>query len=245
MISVLTTDDRELIHQLLEDVGILESQFATQIPKPSAARAIFAPILRRWITEGLFYKAQKLILPNRVRFSITSDVRAIELCNSGSYEHWMGLIVFSNIGIAISQMTSEYLARVDKDRSQLRNTNAHAELQEAKAFFHQKMFFWKEKFYTREDVIKMQANSLGGVHLDFDKPSVEKHIVEIKNYFGFEVKDKHYQSLIGQDIEHGREDSLRRERIYDATELIAIDTARIFATGIRSSQAGFVALLEA
>jgi hypothetical protein len=245
MIPVLTADDRELINQLLEDVGILESQFVTRTPKPSAARAIFAPILRRWIAEGLFYKAQKLILPDRVRFSVTSDVQAIELCNSGSYEHWMGLIVFSNIGIAISQMTSEYLARVEKDRSQLRNTNAHAELRDAKAFFRQKMFFWKEKFYTRTDVIKMQANALGGVHLDFDKPSVEKHIIEIKNYFGFEVKDKRYQSLVGQEIERGREDPLRRERIYDATELIAIDTARIFATGIRRSQAEFVALLEA
>jgi hypothetical protein len=239
----LASGDRELIQQLQDDVGILEAQFVTGIPKPAATRAIFAPILRRWIAEGLFHNAQKLILPEQVGFAITSNAHAIKLCKVGVYEHWMGLIVFGTIGIAAGLIAKKYLGPDGKVTTQLGDTSAHPTPQKASVFFGQTMFFWKGNFFTRSDVIKMHANALGGVHFNFRKAQHEAHINEIKNYFGFEVKGTNSQMLIGEDIARGRADPQRRESIYDAMELIAMDTARIFASGIRGSGEAFVARL--
>jgi hypothetical protein len=110
-------------------------------------------------------------------------------------------------------------------------------------FFGQKMFFWKGQFYTRADLIKMHANALGGVHLNFQRTRSETHIIELKNYFGYEVNGRNYQMMIGNEIAVGRADPDRRAQIYDATELVTMDTARIFARGVRKSEASFVALL--
>jgi len=50
--------------------------------------------------------------------------------------------------------------------------------------------------------------------------------------------------LSGDSIEAGRADRQRRPFIYDATELIAMDTARIFAAGIKRSRAEFLCVLD-
>jgi|SRR5208337_260782 len=114
----------------------------------------------------------------------------------------------------------------------------------AKAFFNQKMFFWKGRFYTRNDVILMHARKLGGVHLDFRRADDEAHIDEIKNYFGFDREPKVSRMLMGAEIAAARSDPTRRPRIYDATELVTFDTARIFAAGIKSSSSLSEALLQ-
>jgi hypothetical protein len=108
----------------------------------------------------------------------------------------------------------------------------------------QRIFYWCAQFYTRTDVIKLHANLLGGVHLDLRKAKAETHMHEIKNYLGFEVKGKNYQMLVRDGISEGRADPARRDRVYDATELVAIDTGRIFARGIRDSESAFSALLR-
>jgi hypothetical protein len=107
------------------------------------------------------------------------------------------------------------------------------------------MFFWKGNFYTRADVIKWLANKLGGAHLDFRRKGDETHIDELKNYFGFEVAPKTNQMLVGDSIASGRADPSRRPSIYDATELIAMDTARIFAAGIRAADGDVRTLISA
>jgi len=90
----------------------------------------------------------------------------------------------------------------------------------------------------------MHANKLGGVHLDFRRKQDETHINEIKNYFGFEIIGNNHHMLVGDQIDQGRSDPARRQQIYDATELIAIDTGRIFADGINNSKEMFLEGLE-
>lgn len=239
--SSLTPADRELVLQLLDDAVILESQFAGGLPKPSVTRAILAPVLRRWIVEGLFYRAQKLAAGREVRFAIRNHGKAIKLCEAGVYAHWMGVLEFGTIGVGVGQVNSKYLysdgsARVEVDRT----ADTVPTPQPARSFFDQKMFFWKREFYTRSDVIKLHANALGGVHFDLDSRRIKKqYIHEIQNYFGFEVKGSNSQMLIGDQIAQGRADQERRPNIYDATELIAMDTARIFARGILSRERAF------
>jgi hypothetical protein len=110
-------------------------------------------------------------------------------------------------------------------------------------FFNQKVLFWKSQFYTRADMIKMHANTLGGVHFDFRRARNETHIIDLKNYFGWEVSGSNCRTLIGNEISVGRADPERRPQIYDATELVTMDTARIFASGVRKSESSFIALL--
>jgi hypothetical protein len=66
--TALAANDRELLLQLLEDVRQVEDQFLGILPKPAVARTLFTTILRKWIANGDFYKAKKLIIPNQVSF---------------------------------------------------------------------------------------------------------------------------------------------------------------------------------
>lgn len=240
--TVITAGDREMLHQLLEDVREIENQFLGAMPKPAVTRTIFVPILRRWVAEGLFHAAQKLILPRQVRFSIRSNADAIKLCKAAIYEHWMATVLFDALGFGVAQIAPKYQI-INNSKPPIENNIFHPAPQNAKSFFEQRVFFWKSNFYTRADVIKMHANALGGVHFDFRRTYAEPHIIEIKNYIGLEVTGKNMKMLIGDDIDVGRADLTRRKLIYDATELVAIDTARIFASGVRASWDSFTALL--
>lgn len=236
----LTPADRELVLQLFDDLGILEAQFTVGIPTPPAARAVFTPILRRWIAEALFFKAQKLILPTKVSFAIKDNSQGIHLCETGVLEHWMGLVWFGKLEVSIAQRN---LSRPETATKPLAEHGKHPViLQKASRFFDQKMLFWKGAFYTRAEIIKIHANSLGGVH--FDLWQNEQEIDEIKNYFGFETLPGQSQMLRGQEIADRRMDPRRRQYVYDATELIAMDTARVFASGVRASQESFFTLLD-
>jgi hypothetical protein len=213
-------------------------------PSPAQIRTTLSPILRRWIAAGDFFATQKLILPHQVSFLLRTNPQSTKLAKAGIYEHWMALIEFDSIGISTAQISRKYLGPDGKptimiDGGYQTNPIGHR----AKEFFGQKMFFWKEKFYTREDVIKMHANRLGGVHLDFKRADDEAHINQIKNYFGFEIKPHTHQMLVGEEIEAARADVARRQNVYDATELVLLDSARIFSTSIELSQARFQALL--
>lgn len=240
--SSLTPVERELVLQLLEDAATIESQLAFGLPKPSVTRATLVPVLRRWIVEGLFYRAQKLAAGREVRFAIRNHAKAIKLCKDGVYAHWMGVLEFGTIGVGLGQANTKYLypdgsPRVEMDRT----VDTRPTPQPAKSFFDQKMFFWKQEFYTRSDVITLHADELGGVHFDPENRRIKKkqYIKEIPNYFGFDVKGSNFQMLIDDQIAQGRADQGRRPNIYDATELIAMDTARIFSQGILARERAF------
>jgi hypothetical protein len=242
--QTFTADDRELVHQLLEDMRAIHDQFVAGVPKPSANRTVFAPILRRWIAEGLFFKAQKYLLPLRCTFMVYSDSHNINLCKAGMYEHWMASVMFRGMAISIGLPKTKYLGKNGMPNSEFNSLGPPQEAgQSASIFFKQKMFFWKEQFYTRSDVIRMHANTLGGVHFDFKKAHAEQHIMEIKNYLGYETRGSNIQMILGEEIINGRSDPSRRQQIYDATELVVMDTARIFANGLRASETALAALL--
>ncbi|WP_146101875.1 hypothetical protein [Rhodopila globiformis] len=243
MKTVLTESDRELIQQLFDDVGVLEDQFLVGLPKPAATRAVFVPILRRWIVEQLFHRVQRLVRPLIINFPISSNSHAIEACKVGSYDHWMGLVTIGPAGFTTGLVTERLRGTPQDPTPWLVGPHCKPLPQNARTFFNQKIFYWKGQFYTRMDVIKMHANALGGVHFGFDKIKSETHIVEIKNYLGLEINGSNRVMIEGETISRGRADPSRRQNIYDATELVAIDTARIFAVGIRASAQPLLQLL--
>jgi hypothetical protein len=196
--------------------------------------------MRRWIVENGFFTAQKLITPTKIQFEVGINRDAEHLCELGYFEHWMAVVLFGKIGVAACQVEESWISKPTPGRGGEFRQLPHP----AKAFFNQKMFFWRGRFYTRNDVILMQARKLGGVHLDFRRADDEAHIDEIKNYFGFDREPKVSRMLMGAEIAAARSDPNRRPRIYDATELVTFDTARIFAAGIKSSSSLFEALLQ-
>ena len=106
----LSNDDRELIHQLLEDTDIISRTVTIGRPKPAVIRATLVPLLRKWITESGFFKAAKLIYRHRPTFNIWAGSNEINLCKSGVYEHWMAGVRFDTISISISQISEKYLS---------------------------------------------------------------------------------------------------------------------------------------
>jgi hypothetical protein len=225
-------NQRELILQLLDDVNLIEEHFSKNLLSPSAAKSFFAPILRRWIIDGEFYQVLLIIKPKEILFEITSDANAIKLCKAGIYEHWMNLIELNGVGISTSRLVPKYIEQPPENPMQDSRSP-----QKASIFFKQKVFFLKGKFYTREDVIKMLSNTLGGVHINFHKHESEQHINEIKNYFGLDwANPKNIRMLLGEEIEALREDVERRKSIYDSMELVTIDTARTFSKSVIASK---------
>ncbi len=236
-------DDKELILQLLDDVTLIE-QALIGMPTPSIVRTTFVPILRRWIVEGLFSsKAQKLILPNKISFDIHTQTNAIKLCQAGCYEHWMGTINFRTIAVTTGLHAAKYLTKEGRPKSINTESLMPASPQDPNQFFKQKILFLKGKFYTREEIIKILANTFGGVHLDFDNIQKQPGILQVKNYLGFKLNESGLQMLVGSEIDSLRNDPEERPRVYDAIELIAIDTARIFVNGIQKEKNLFTALL--
>lgn len=197
------------------------------------------PIMRRWVVEGGFFAAQKLIA-SKIKFEVGINKEAVRLCKAGYYEHWMTIVLFGAIGVGASQVAQRFIGKAQPSSAGEFRQLPHT----AKAFFSQEMFFWKGRFYTRRDVTCMHANKFGGVHLDFKRKAEEAHIDEIKNYFGFDQEASPLRMLMGAEIAATRADPNRRQGIYDATELVTLDTARIFAKGIESSATLFEALLQ-
>jgi hypothetical protein len=228
------------VHQLLEDVRTTATVPNFPKPSPVAIRTILVPILRRWIVEGGFFAAQKLIAPTRIQFEVGINANAVRLCEMGYTERWMAIVLFGSIGVGVSWTAQSFIGKPAPCSGGEFRQLPHP----AKTFFRQKMFFWKGRFFTRHDVIHAHANKLGGVHLDFQRAADQAHIDEIKNYFGFDQEVDPFRMLAGDKIARARADTNRRSNIYDAIELVTLDTARIFVKGIEDSKALFEALLR-
>jgi hypothetical protein len=233
-------NDRELVLQLLEDVRTIATIPNYPVPSPAAIRAFLVPVMRRWIVDGRFFAAQRLIAPSEIRFQASINEEAARLCEFEYTERWMAVIFFGEIGLGVSQTAQRYIGKAPPFREGELRELPHT----AKSFFDQKMFFWKGHFYTRHDVIHVHANKLGGVHLDFRRAADQAHINEIRNYFGFDREAAPLGMLVGDQIAAARADPNRRQHIYDATDLVTLDTARIFASGVESAAPLFEALLR-
>lgn len=231
--TILSPNERELLQVLVDDVNLIERALAQGVPQPHELRASFSPILRRWLVEDQLGRVLRLIRPHALKFSIVGNAWQVNLCKSGYYEHWMGLMVIGSLGVGTAQVSAAHLDEKAPPPGTQAPTTA---MQSAKHFSGQQMFYWRGEFYTRVDVIRWLANKFGGAHLDFRRQADEQHVDEIRNYFGVEITEpNNLKMLIGQEVADGRSDMQRRQRVYDAADMIALDTARIFAEGVRSS----------
>lgn len=241
----LSAADRELVFQLLDDVAIIGDAVTTIVPKPAAVRTVLVPILRRWIAEGLFFRAQKLILPYQVRFETYCDGESIECCKAMKLVHWMEVMAFGSVGVGIAQVAPEHIGPDGKPTfNRSKQDRAERIPHKPSDFFDQNILFWDGDFYSRADIIKLHANTLGGVHFDFKNPKTDMDWQTIKNYHGYEITGQNnVQILVSAEIQPAKDDPKRRQYVYDATEIVAIDTATTFVKGIRDAEDKFSALL--
>jgi len=106
----MQSNDRELIYQLLEDASTLRGLVdENRRPTPQAARAIIAPILRRWIWEQTFSFVQKLLRPHVVKFPLFPMKAMIELCERGIVEHWMSMISVQGLAVSTALPRAAYI----------------------------------------------------------------------------------------------------------------------------------------
>jgi hypothetical protein len=110
-VSVSISDnDRELVHQLLEDAELIAGMLSSGQPKPALIRSAFVPLLRKWIIEDGFFKAAKLIRPHEPTFKILTTPNDVKLCKAGVYEHWMAMIMFGTIGVGAGLLAEKFRA---------------------------------------------------------------------------------------------------------------------------------------
>lgn len=226
---MIPRNDRELVHQLLEDVETILGVPNFPRPSPAIVRTIFVPVLRRWIVEPNFFAAQKLLRGQEIKFEVAINGNAAKLCEVGYYEHWMAVVLFGRIGVGASQVSQEFWDKL-----------LPFSLGEFRQLPHPASTF----------EVEMHTSQFVGVQTDhiataIELPLPKKHLLrdEIKNYFGFDGEAVPWRMMKGDEIAVARADPNRRANIYDATELVALDTARIFAKGIDFSAALFKALL--
>ena len=147
---MISADDRELVQQLIEDVNILSGMIGPdRNPTPQAARAIVAPILRRWICEQLFYKS-RLVLPHKVQFAIFEFPVAVDNCRKGTYEHWIGLLSYNGVGISSMLPRKDLILPDGRTTIPIpRDDGGRAPVARiGKKFFDQPMFYWQRRLYT-------------------------------------------------------------------------------------------------
>lgn len=210
-------------------------------PSPQAARAIIAPILRRWISEQLLHRVQRLFGPKMLTFPLLEMPNTVERCSAGLIEHWFTATELGGVAISMSLPKSSVpanLAGLDT------SGDGHGGWvrRPVRAFFEQKVFFWQGRFYTRAQILSAQANKRGGVHLDFNRAAKDAHVDALPLFFGVEVSGTNYQILVGQDIQLAKLNRARRQNTYDAFDLVAIDSARIFVLGVDEFMSGYTEL---
>jgi hypothetical protein len=100
--------DRELVLQLLEDIILLQAPKGAP-QSPALVRTTYTTVLRRWLLQGLFYKAQHLIRPqHEVSFRVVNEEDTLPLCHQGFYEHWVGSLVLDDVGISMWRPTAAH-----------------------------------------------------------------------------------------------------------------------------------------
>jgi hypothetical protein len=84
-------------------------------------------------------------------------------------------------------------------------------------------------------VVQEHADKLGGAHFSVEK--VDDYVPALGKTFAVEcvagTNDRNV--LFGDSIQAARADPGRRQFVYDAIDLVTIDTARIFAEGVSRS----------
>ncbi|MGO8496833.1 hypothetical protein ACC785_22675 [Rhizobium ruizarguesonis] len=239
----MVENSKVLIHQLLDDVNVLRTLIAENtIPTPEMARVAIVPILRRWICDQQFHLVQRLLGQRIIHFEVWQNKQAEQNCLARRFHHWMEMI---NVGAFIMSAALPQEQFISHDgRSKFAMGEASRALWPSHKFFNQPLIFLNERLYRRRDILAYHANKLGGVHLDFRRNSGEQDVDDIANHFGFEIIEANYKMLIQQDLREAKSDRSRRGRTYDAMELVAIDTARIFAAALAGAQIDLLGLLE-
>jgi hypothetical protein len=237
--------NRELLLQLLDDTAMLTEVLAVgSRPTPAACRALLVPMLRRWVADGQFYQVQKVLRPHAVKFPLHLMRKTVERCEAGAISHWMGVIEVDQIGMGMLLPAPEFINADGSNRLAVEDdAKGQPSLMPASAFFNQRLFYWKKQFYTRSQVLQFHANKLGGVHFDPRRSKDEEHVDELVQFFGLEIVGGNQQMLVGADIAVAKADPQRRGQTYDAMDIVALDTARIFAEGVSASRSQIASLL--
>jgi hypothetical protein len=233
--------EQELIHLLIDDVDVLsEISGSGAPPSPQVARTTIFPILRRWICEQQFHLVQKILTQkNIVRFEFWENPAAIEDCQQGLIETWIEMV---DIGGLVISPTQSVEGKSDITRS--RKIPGAKVRYPSHRFFTQKVIYWQRRFYRRCDLLKIYANKRGGTHFDQSRKDGEEIVDQLGHFFGLEIDGLNFKMLNQWQLAEARSKRDKRVISYDAIELLAIDTAKIFADAVRVFKPQLVGLVE-
>ena len=228
------SDIREIALVLIEDANTIMANFNGGVPEPKIIRAVFGPILRRWVHEGNFHIIQKHVGSKRINFRYRNSDSDIEEAQKKISPIWVGNLRFNDIGISMS-------AGAEKAPN-VSNESPKETSRKAKIFFKQPICrLVNGKEYTRKDIVSFHANELGGAHLKMHKRQEQ----DLRSSLGFEISvdGKNIQAMLGDEIIKAKADPKRRHRIYDLADISLQDTAYVFAKGVLDNRRFIDALI--
>lgn len=236
--------NRELVQQLLEDTNLIEMSLSSNVPSPATIRALFGPILRKWVSGNDFHKVVNLLpSPSEVKFESIYNTECIAACKTGLFKVWMETVAVNGKMFAI---TKSFRSEDDiKQREYFYYIiNNHRVPMSPKEFFQQPVFFWNSKFHYRDDMIRFFSNAQGGTHFSPKQSQDNIDILEIMDFFAASVSDEETKFYYEFNVRSLKSQVETRRYVYDYLHILTLDTAKTFAMSIRKNRPKFFRLLE-
>jgi len=196
----MSDDSSEIVHQLLEDVSVLDQQFLGGLvrPSPEISRTVLSPILRRWICEQTFHRVQRLLgQTHMVRFEVWDEDDAIAHCQKRHFNTWMAMASLGPFIFGMGNARDEFVKPDGTWTFSVRGEKSKRVRRPSRLFFEQQVFYWKDRLYRRHDIVSFQANKRGGVHYDSRRKDDESNLDDLARSVGFEIVGTHHQMLVG------------------------------------------------
>ena len=224
-------DHKVLSAELAEDLGLLARDVGSPdagMPTPSIIRGVFAPILRKWVSDnGL--KPLHDLAGRQSHYTVYDNKPYADLCNRDHFIHWHGMVPI------MGAMVGGSLPR-DPAKTSISHLGADREVRyDFKAFRIQKMAYSGGRFLTREQCVRFTADRMGGTHTQAQAKRKSHDPVEFLELTGAAVgQDGNVQLLGKTEFEKAQEYVSDGKFVFSLMHLIVLDTARRFHEGLTS-----------
>jgi hypothetical protein len=228
---VSKVSDVELLHQLIEDVKLLDQTIGTAGLDGSAVRSFFSPMLRKWSEPTGIYSVQKII-GQKVTFPCRDHKLMVRACEQRKMVDWASPLGKEGVEFSTS-LPCLSLQQPQSVKIAVDEPMAITQLDSA-SFFNQKLMFLKNEFLTRAEIINYVANRMGGAHsVPNSKKDTDLKFERFKQLLGYSYNGLNIQLLMGPDLENTRKLEQDGTKAVDPFTSYVSDSTSRFVNGIK------------
>ena len=221
----------ELLHQLIEGVGVLSQNIEEKgltIPK---IRSVLSPALRVWSEPNGIYLIQKII-GQKIFFKCRDHRLAIRECENRRLVEWTSPLRLHEIemsgGLPVKLGPNKFV-KIELDKQDA------VVLLDSSAFFGQKLMCINGEFLTRSSIIDFVANRMGGSHsVSQAEKTTDLKFKKFRRLLGFTTDGKNIKMLMGTELDNLRNQESEGITGIDPLMLYVADAATRFVEGVQA-----------